>query len=306
MKVEEHDSVRTRLRRRLPGARVLRDGTVLYWWVEIVAILIFYFVYSQIRNANGNDPTAAFANARDIIHWQRLIGIYHEQTLQSWALHFRPHHRVLQLLVRLDALHRDRRRDGLPLPQVERRLPDLAQHPRHRDRHRADRVHPLPAHAAAPPARPLRLRPPHPLHDLLDDQRGQEHLQPVRRDAERPLRMGALVCVRAGPPPEADLGQVARRDLPGDHRGGHRPHRQPLLPRRGRRLRGARCRLRCSPARSPAPGAAPPRRRSSPPPDRCPVSDTRAANRPPPRRPGDPRRAAPPSNRSSAISGASS
>ena len=45
-------------RRRLPGARVLRDGTVLYWWVEIIAILVFYLVYSRIRNANGNDPGA--------------------------------------------------------------------------------------------------------------------------------------------------------------------------------------------------------------------------------------------------------
>jgi PAP2 superfamily protein len=86
----ERHAVGTRFHRRLPGARVLRDGTVLYWWVEIIAIAVFYFVYSQIRNANGNDPAAAFANAKDIIHWQHLIGIYHEQTLQSWALHFRP------------------------------------------------------------------------------------------------------------------------------------------------------------------------------------------------------------------------
>jgi hypothetical protein len=80
----------TALRRRLPGARVLRDGTVLYWWVEIIAILVFYLVYSRIRNANGNDPGLAFQHAKQIIDWQRSLGIYHEQTLQSWALHFRP------------------------------------------------------------------------------------------------------------------------------------------------------------------------------------------------------------------------
>jgi hypothetical protein len=37
----ERHAVGTRLHRRLPGARVLRDGTVLYWWVEIIAIAVF-------------------------------------------------------------------------------------------------------------------------------------------------------------------------------------------------------------------------------------------------------------------------
>ena len=63
-----------------------------------------------------------------------------------------------QLLLRVAALHRDRRRDDLPVPQVERRLPALAQHPRDRHRARAHRLHVLPADAAAP-APPLRVRP---------------------------------------------------------------------------------------------------------------------------------------------------
>ncbi len=90
MTVAERPDARTSLRRRLPGARVLSNGAVVYWWAEILFIAVFYFVYSAIRNANGNDPAQAFANARDLIHWQQLLGINHEQLLQSWALHFKP------------------------------------------------------------------------------------------------------------------------------------------------------------------------------------------------------------------------
>lgn len=78
------------LHRRLPGARILRDGTVLYWWAEIVCAAVFYVVYSAIRNANGNDPGAAYRNAVTLIDWQKTLGINWEHTLQQWALHFKP------------------------------------------------------------------------------------------------------------------------------------------------------------------------------------------------------------------------
>ena len=77
-------------RRRLPGGRRLSDGHYLYWWVELLAILVFYAVYSAVRNSVSTDPTPALHHARDIIHWEHLLGIYHEATLQRWALHFEP------------------------------------------------------------------------------------------------------------------------------------------------------------------------------------------------------------------------
>jgi PAP2 superfamily len=77
-------------RRRLPGGRRLRDGHYVYWWVEILAILAFYFVYSAIRNANEGSTGAAFAHAKQIMDWQHYLGINHEETLQNLALHFRP------------------------------------------------------------------------------------------------------------------------------------------------------------------------------------------------------------------------
>ncbi|MDQ1461347.1 MAG: hypothetical protein QOI08_2831, partial [Actinomycetota bacterium] len=33
---------------RYGGGRVLSDGHVLYWWVELLAILVFYVAYSAV------------------------------------------------------------------------------------------------------------------------------------------------------------------------------------------------------------------------------------------------------------------
>ena len=77
-------------RPRLRGGRVLSDGHVLYWWLEVLAILAFYLVYSFVRNLNGTHPPAAYPHAKQIITIEHYIGMFHEETLQQWALHFRP------------------------------------------------------------------------------------------------------------------------------------------------------------------------------------------------------------------------
>jgi len=77
-------------RKRLPGARVLSDGRTLYWWGEIIAILAFYGLYTVVRNANGANPPGAFPHAKQIISLEQHLGIFHEATLQHWAMHFRP------------------------------------------------------------------------------------------------------------------------------------------------------------------------------------------------------------------------
>jgi len=82
-----------RLHRRLPGSRVLRDGSVLYWWAELLFIGIFYFVYSTIRNANESgkaQQAKAYRNALKLIDWQQALGLNHERMLQEWALNFKP------------------------------------------------------------------------------------------------------------------------------------------------------------------------------------------------------------------------
>jgi hypothetical protein len=77
-------------RRRLPGAKVLRDGHVIYWWVEILAIGLFYLIYSAIRNADRVRTVAAYTNAKRLMDWQTALGINHELTLNEWALHVKP------------------------------------------------------------------------------------------------------------------------------------------------------------------------------------------------------------------------
>lgn len=61
----------------------------LRWWREVVYVLVFYAVYSVIRNQFGSaavGPDEAFANARRVIRIERLVGLYHEETLQDLFL----------------------------------------------------------------------------------------------------------------------------------------------------------------------------------------------------------------------------
>jgi hypothetical protein len=69
---------------------VLRDGSVLYWWAEIIFVLAFYFVYSTIRNANEGNPHVARANAYRLMEWQESLGINHEGAIHRWALEYKP------------------------------------------------------------------------------------------------------------------------------------------------------------------------------------------------------------------------
>ena len=79
-----------RLHRRFPGARVLGNGAVLYWWAEVAFIGIFYFVYSTVRNLNQGGTAAARHHAMQIIDLQGYLGINVEHSLQHWALGFEP------------------------------------------------------------------------------------------------------------------------------------------------------------------------------------------------------------------------
>jgi hypothetical protein len=72
------------------SGRRLGDGSVIYWWLEILVCLLFYLVYSAVRNANETHPSEAFRNARAVIHIEHSLGIFHEATLERWALHFKP------------------------------------------------------------------------------------------------------------------------------------------------------------------------------------------------------------------------
>jgi hypothetical protein len=57
----------------------------LRWWKELLAAGAFYAIYSVIRNTQGSASVSsglAFRNARQVIHLERLIGLYHERAVQ--------------------------------------------------------------------------------------------------------------------------------------------------------------------------------------------------------------------------------
>ncbi len=61
----------------------------LRWWREVLYVLAFYFVYSLIRNTQGSASVSvahALGHARDLIHLERVLGVYHERWVQQQFL----------------------------------------------------------------------------------------------------------------------------------------------------------------------------------------------------------------------------
>ena len=66
------------------------------WWKEALILAAFYLVYTWARNRFGSArlasdgvPEQAFHNAERLIRWEQSLGLYHEQTVQSWFLDHR-------------------------------------------------------------------------------------------------------------------------------------------------------------------------------------------------------------------------
>ncbi len=77
-------------RRTWPGARLLQSGHAIYWWGEIVAILAYYGIYTAIRDITSANTATAFHHARQVIHLERTLGLYHELGIHVWARDIRP------------------------------------------------------------------------------------------------------------------------------------------------------------------------------------------------------------------------
>src|SRR5581483_6418606 len=58
----------------------------LYWWREVLTVVVLYEIYSAIRNLSEGSKAQAFRHARGIRHWQQMAGLNPEATLQWWAL----------------------------------------------------------------------------------------------------------------------------------------------------------------------------------------------------------------------------
>jgi hypothetical protein len=60
----------------------------VYWWIEIGIVLVFDLIYESVRNLNQSGAQHAYDNAVRVITWQKALGIYHEEAMQRWALHY--------------------------------------------------------------------------------------------------------------------------------------------------------------------------------------------------------------------------
>ncbi len=250
--------------RNLWGATQLRDGHVLYWWVEIIAILVFYFVYSAVRNADALHTEQAFNHAKQLMSWQRSIGIDHERTINEWSLHFKPlvvfanyYYGSLHFIVTIGVgiflfkkwpndYPRWRNTIGIAtlIALIGFRFWPLMP-PRLLDAHEFIQFHPG-VH-----------------YGFTDTLAKYPTLWTFNSGAMKNISnqfaampsvhcCWALWCACAlVPRPQARVGEVARGGVPGPDRRRHRDHREPLLPRRVGWLRDLRHRLHGGPAHHP-------------------------------------------------------
>lgn len=77
-------------RQRWFGGRTLRDGSRIYWWREILIVGVLDIVYETVRNISSAKPQKAYENALRLIDWQKAIGLWHELSIQQWALGWTP------------------------------------------------------------------------------------------------------------------------------------------------------------------------------------------------------------------------
>lgn len=62
----------------------------LYWWRELLTIGIFYGVYTAVRNLGiaSDSTTAAFHHAKQVIGFERALGLFQEHRIQHAFIHW--------------------------------------------------------------------------------------------------------------------------------------------------------------------------------------------------------------------------
>jgi hypothetical protein len=90
LRMDETTDVADEARPKWRRGRTLSDGSRLYWWKELVIVLVVNMVYETVRNLSSAKPERAYDNAIKLIDWQRDLGIWHELAIQQWALNYTP------------------------------------------------------------------------------------------------------------------------------------------------------------------------------------------------------------------------
>ncbi len=55
-----------------------------HWWHEVLLLAVGYAVYTLIRDLLTADRSTAFRNARDVVHLEQHLGIFHELGVNAW------------------------------------------------------------------------------------------------------------------------------------------------------------------------------------------------------------------------------
>ena len=63
----------------------------LFWWRELLTIGIFYGVYTAVRNLGiaSDSTTAALRHAKEVIRFERALGLFQEHRVQHAFIHWR-------------------------------------------------------------------------------------------------------------------------------------------------------------------------------------------------------------------------
>ena len=88
--IDPNDAEAVEPRRNFFAGRTLSNGRRLFWWREVLIVIVVDVVYETVRNLSAGKPDKAYANALRIIDWQKSLGIWHEKGVQNFALDFTP------------------------------------------------------------------------------------------------------------------------------------------------------------------------------------------------------------------------
>src|SRR5689334_10962671 len=63
----------------------------LFWWRELLTIGVFYGVYTAVRNLGiaSDSTTAALHHAKQVISFERALGLFQEHRIQHAFIHDR-------------------------------------------------------------------------------------------------------------------------------------------------------------------------------------------------------------------------
>ena len=87
--VKSKSTTRQRLKPNKIAVRKSQPGNGFAWWGELSLVLVFYVIYTIVRNQFGSatiSPDSAYRNAEKIMDLERFLGTFWELQIQEWFI----------------------------------------------------------------------------------------------------------------------------------------------------------------------------------------------------------------------------